>query len=188
MKSNSRAIEIAAFYACYADRLRRIVTANVKASEDVIEDAFQTAWAVLLRREDVSLDVRGMRWLTNVAIHEGWRLASTAREVPIGAFQGLSDDSGDDDVAEPADTLTPGTDEQGIARVEDATRIAYLRRLKPRERQALALKALGYSYEEICDLTNASYTAVNRRLAEGRARLRQIASYRADTSEQSEAD
>jgi DNA-directed RNA polymerase specialized sigma24 family protein len=77
-------------------------------------------------------------------------------------------------VLELPDILTAGTEEQAIARVEDGTRIADLRRLKPREREALTLKALGYSYNEICELTNASHTAVNRRLAEGRARLRKL--------------
>jgi DNA-directed RNA polymerase specialized sigma24 family protein len=40
-------------------------------------------------------------------------------------------------------------------------------RLKPREREALYLKALGHSYHEIAALTDATYTAVNRRLARG---------------------
>jgi DNA-directed RNA polymerase specialized sigma24 family protein len=49
------------------------------------------------------------------------------------------------------------------------------RQLKPREREALFLKALGYSYNEIARLTDSTYTAVNRRLTEGRARLRRLA-------------
>jgi DNA-directed RNA polymerase specialized sigma24 family protein len=68
----------------------------------------------------------------------------------------------------------PAADEQALARIEHAERVADLRTLKPRERRALYLKALGYSYNEICDLTAASYTAVNRRLSEGRARLRAL--------------
>jgi RNA polymerase sigma factor (sigma-70 family) len=50
-----------------------------------------------------------------------------------------------------------------------------LSRLKPDERRALVLFAEGYSYAEICELTNWTYTKVNRCLAEGRARLRVIA-------------
>ena len=42
-----------------------------------------------------------------------------------------------------------------------------------REREALYLKGLGYSYTEIMRLTGASYTAVNRRITEGRAALRE---------------
>jgi DNA-directed RNA polymerase specialized sigma24 family protein len=87
-----------------------------------------------------------MRWLTTVAIREGWRLASTARETPVGAFRGQTHD---DEPPEPANTLRAGTGEQAIARVEQENRMADLRRLKPREREALALKALGYSYKEI---------------------------------------
>ena len=44
--------------------------------------------------------------------------------------------------------------------------------LKPREREALYLFGLGYSYHEIAQITNATYTAVNRRITEGRAALR----------------
>ena len=48
-----------------------------------------------------------------------------------------------------------------------------LARLKPAEREALGLFAIGYSYREICELTGWTYTRVNRCIAEGRARLRE---------------
>jgi DNA-directed RNA polymerase specialized sigma24 family protein len=54
------------------------------------------------------------------------------------------------------------------------TRARALRRLKPDERRALVLKAEGFSYAEICELNGWTYTKVNRCLAEGRARLRQL--------------
>jgi hypothetical protein len=44
-----------------------------------------------------------------------------------------------------------------------------MRALKPRQREALYLKGLGYRYTEIMRLTGATYTAVNRRITEGRA-------------------
>ena len=62
-----------------------------------------------------------------------------------------------------------------VAREQHAQRVNDFARLKPREREALYLKALGHSYQEIAALTNASYTAVNRRINEGRARLRKLA-------------
>jgi hypothetical protein len=40
--------------------------------------------------------------------------------------------------------------------------------LKPQEVRALWLKALGHSYEQICEVTGWTYTKVNRCLAEGR--------------------
>ncbi len=49
-----------------------------------------------------------------------------------------------------------------------------LQRLKPDERRALIMQAEGYSYAEISRLNGWSYTKVNRCLAEGRARLRQL--------------
>ena len=44
-----------------------------------------------------------------------------------------------------------------------------------RERRELYLQALGYSYGEIAALTDSTYTAVNRRVTEGRAKLRRLA-------------
>ena len=63
-------------------------------------------------------------------------------------------------------------------RLEDGERVAraarLLARLKPQERRALALQAAGCSYAEIQAITGWTYTKVNRCLAEGRARLRQL--------------
>jgi DNA-directed RNA polymerase specialized sigma24 family protein len=161
--TSARAEQIAAFYARHADRLQRIVAAHVNAPAHTIEDACQNAWAILMRRDDITLDDRGGRWLTIVAIHEGWRLVSGTHDVPMG-----------DELPEPAGAA-PSADEQAIARIEHAQRVADLRTLKARERRDLYLQALGYRYKEIADLTASSYTAVNRRLAEGRAHLRRLA-------------
>lgn len=57
-------------------------------------------------------------------------------------------------------------------RAERRERVAHsaeaLAALKPQERRALALKAEGYSYEEIRAITGWTYTKVNRCMAEGR--------------------
>ena len=58
-------------------------------------------------------------------------------------------------------------------RVAAASRV--LARLKPDERRAIALQASGCSYAEIQAITGWTYTKVNRCLAEGRARLRELA-------------
>ncbi len=55
-----------------------------------------------------------------------------------------------------------------------ATR-SHLAALKRDERRALSLLALGYSYREICELTGWTYTKVNRCIAEGRTKLRELA-------------
>ncbi|MDQ3730253.1 MAG: sigma-70 family RNA polymerase sigma factor [Actinomycetota bacterium] len=64
--------------------------------------------------------------------------------------------------------------EQAERREWAQARAKTLRRLKPDERRALVLLGEGYSYAEISELTGWSYTKVNRCLAEGRARLRQL--------------
>jgi DNA-directed RNA polymerase specialized sigma24 family protein len=48
-------------------------------------------------------------------------------------------------------------------------RVARFARLKPRERRDLILSAGGFKYPEIAGLTGSTYTAVNRRITEGRA-------------------
>jgi DNA-directed RNA polymerase specialized sigma24 family protein len=53
---------------------------------------------------------------------------------------------------------------------------ALLARLKPDERTALLLLALGYSYREIGELRGWTHTKVNRCLSEGRAALRESGS------------
>lgn len=178
MATSRRAEQIAAFYAQHADRVRRKVAARVKGTaEQIIEDGCQHAWAMLLRRDDITLDERGAAWLATVAIREGWRLASTAREVPMGAFRDHSYE--DLEMGEPP-SPDPGCDEQAIERTEHDRRVADLATLKARERRDLYLLALGYSYSEIAELTDSTYTAVNRRLNEGRAQLRRLARERRD--------
>src|SRR4051812_46411868 len=81
-----RGERIGAFFAAHAARLQDRVRSAARAPEPVIEDACQVAWAVLLRRPDVTLDERGLGWLATVAIREAWH-ASSARELPAGGFQ-----------------------------------------------------------------------------------------------------
>jgi DNA-directed RNA polymerase specialized sigma24 family protein len=59
-------------------------------------------------------------------------------------------------------------------RMLQARRLSDLRMIKPQDRQALYLKALGFRYHEIAALLSITYTAVNRRITEGRRRLRQL--------------
>jgi RNA polymerase sigma factor (sigma-70 family) len=68
----------------------------------------------------------------------------------------------------------PGPHEQ-LERRERVSRVAaLLAALKPNERRAIVLRAEGYSYAEICEITGWTHTKVNRCLAEGRTRLRAL--------------
>jgi RNA polymerase sigma factor (sigma-70 family) len=170
--TSARAEQIATFYAQHAVALQRTVARRAHAPEQTIEDACQNAWATLLRHSDVTLDQRGLAWLATVAAREAWRLASRAREIPAGAY--LAGDPEPGILAEPPGNTTDPAD-QAAAREQHAQCVEDFARLQPREREALYLKALGHSCQEIAALTNASYMAVNRRINEGRARLRKLA-------------
>lgn len=169
--SPDRATAIDAFYREHHRRLERKLAGRIGGvSDDPIEEACQQAWTALLRRPDVRLDRDGMGWLTMVATQEAWR-AARPKDVPTGAYA-LSADRGV--IAEPGAHPGPALDEQIVGRELHRQRVQHLARLKPAERQALGLHAVGCSYSEIGRLTGASYTAVNRRLAEGRVGLRRL--------------
>jgi RNA polymerase sigma factor (sigma-70 family) len=171
--TKTRQDQVGQFFATNADRLRRVVTRNARTNDDIVDDACATAWTKLLRRPEITLDGRGFSWLATVAIHEAWHLhSSRSRETPVGTFQRDSRDDDHDDVCEPVDALATDTENLALDRIQHAVNIQAFATLKPRERQALYLKALGYRYHEICQLTGFSYTAVNRYITEGRRALR----------------
>ena len=164
-----RARELAGFYAEQHRRVIRGVTARVGTVDDaVLDDACTFAWAVLVRRADVRLDRSGVYWLIVVGTRKVWELERLARrERPVGGL--LS-------AAEPGELLEPaGLASEPIDRVialeEHADRVARFQLPSPRERRELFLQAAGYSYAEISTLTGSTYTAVNRRLTEGRRQL-----------------
>ena len=68
-----------------------------------------------------------------------------------------------------------GPDERAERRERVAAAARPSLELKPDERLAIVLQAQGYSYAEIGELCGWTYTKVNRCLAEGRARLREVA-------------
>jgi DNA-directed RNA polymerase specialized sigma24 family protein len=87
-----------------------------------------------------------------VAINEAIALLRRTRgETPVGTFQADARGHDDTDVPEPANADAPGADELALRRIEHAERVVAFRqaKLKPREREALVLQALGYSYQEI---------------------------------------
>ncbi len=142
---------------------------GVVETEDVLQDAYVT----FLRRFEAPPDA-ALPWLMVVIRHRAWQLAARRRrhEAPIaphptdafdpsGHFFALLDER-------------PGPAEQ-LERCEElARRIELFRALKPDERTALALFALGYSYREIAERQGWTYTKVNRCISEGRAALREM--------------
>jgi DNA-directed RNA polymerase specialized sigma24 family protein len=164
---------LAAFYEEHHGRVRRIVASRVNADSHTIEDACAFAWTRLVADEQIVLDRRALCWLTTAASREGWRLTSLVqREAPASGAAARSDHGH----APPADDA--GSGDETLARIEHRERVRIFRTLRCRERRELFLHAIGYRYDEIAAMTGSTYTAVNRRLVEGRAQLRERAAVR----------
>jgi RNA polymerase sigma factor (sigma-70 family) len=126
---------------------------------DDAQDACQRALEILLRRAD-SLDPAGApAWLRTVVKHEALAIRAARRRIVGPAEVDL--DRTEAGELEPADERA--LDGERMGRSTEA-----LARLKPQEVRALVLKAQGYSYREIAEITNWTYTKVNRCLTEGR--------------------
>ena len=149
-------------YRRYHRDLYRAVTGAVRAPKDLIEDACQIAWAILLRVQPDRCVV--FAWLRVVAIHEAYRLLAIERREtkhhPVHPR-----DREQWDVA-----ADPGSLDDAIEAL-DALRV--LASLPQRQREDLALKVAGYSYKEIRARTpGRTMSNVDKSLRKARARAR----------------
>jgi len=129
-----------------------------------VQDACQTAWERLLVHEEVDVQGRGViQWLVITAAREAWKRSGRKRELPFVALSG--DDSGAR--FEPAGDA-PDPLAVVLARDDSRRRLA---RLTDREREFLALQALGLSYTEIAQATGASPRTAERQILRARRKL-----------------
>ncbi len=129
------------------------------ASSHDAEDAYQRATEILLTHRPTGTEEELCRWLRTTTKHEALAInRHRARVVPTGESESVPEPSGGSpdahDLAERFERLHHGAQALG--------------RLKPQEVRCLLLKAEGYSYGEICEMTGFTYTKVNRCLTEGR--------------------
>jgi DNA-directed RNA polymerase specialized sigma24 family protein len=165
--------EIAHLYRQHHRDLQRAVAAAVRAPRELIEDACQNAWTIMLRYQPRR--ATWFAWLRVVAIHEAWQQCARSRnERPAGAF--ISPDASEIGAYEYPDPPADSRDipDQVADRIRHVQRLADLAAIKPTDRRTLYLMGLGYRYAEIMEITGASYTAVNRRVTEGRRALREL--------------
>jgi RNA polymerase sigma factor (sigma-70 family) len=157
---------------CGTAALRRTARRYSLCTDDA-DDALQRALEILLTRADEVEPARVGAWMQVVTRREAQRVrrererllgGADAGELPVGCADHLD--------CLPSDR--PGPAERLERRERAAGALRALAALKPQERRALVLQAQGYSYAEICELTGWTHTKVNRCLAEGRARLRQL--------------
>jgi RNA polymerase sigma factor (sigma-70 family) len=129
------------------------------ATPEDAEDAYQRGVEILLTKAPTTAEDELIPWLRTVVKHEAWALARQRnRAAPVA-----------DDGEVPEQPSEGGLTHDQAERL-DRLRVGAeaMRQLKPQEVRALVLKAEGYSYKQIQDITGWTYTKVNRCLTEGR--------------------
>jgi DNA-directed RNA polymerase specialized sigma24 family protein len=142
------------------DNLQRAVARVVNAPRELIEDACQSAWTIMLRRQPDRATI--FAWLRVVAIHEAYRLSAAERTAHL---EDLGHSQRWDAVI--ADRVS----------IDDALEVrralVCIAELPARQRQDLSLRVAGFSYREIARITgDRTYTNVNKHLRKARARIR----------------
>ena len=132
------------------------------ATPEDAEDAYQRAFEILLTKAPTTREEELVPWLKTVVKHEAFALRRQRdRHSPVTDDGELGDRG----------TAAAATHDQAERMERLHQGAEALRRLKPQEMRALLLKAEGYSYAEIGEITGWSYTKVNRCLTEGRRAL-----------------
>jgi hypothetical protein len=144
--------------------LHRAVSGTVQAPRELIEDACQTAWAILLRCQPERDAV--FAWLRVVAVHEAYRLLAIDRR--DARLERLRPQDGDwHEVMAGPRSLDDA--------VEALEALRALASLPERGRIDLALKVAGYSYEEIRAQTpGRTRTNLSKSLVKARAGIRRM--------------
>jgi RNA polymerase sigma factor (sigma-70 family) len=140
------------------------------ANDDDAEEALQDSFLIFIEKADPDALENPVGWLTLVLKRECW----ARRRRMLRASAGQEADPSLGEVGFVLDNFEhPGQGPQEMAELGERVRLTrkLLAQLKPDERRALSLKALGYSYTEIGELTGWTHTKINRCMAEGRKRL-----------------
>lgn len=148
----------------------RQVARRYSLCEDDAEDAYQRALEILLVKAPSDRPRELIRWMKTVVKHEALAIRHY-RERLLGV--------GEDGTGDPIARIATGNAGPGerLERSEQVGRSREaLRALKPAELRSLTLLAAGYSYAEIGEITGFSHTKVNRCIAEGRERFRDLLS------------
>jgi RNA polymerase sigma factor (sigma-70 family) len=141
-----------------ADSLLRVARRYSLCPDDA-HDAYQRGLEILIRHAPRLDPERAAGWLHTVVKHEALAINRSRRRM-------LGSAEVDPDALEASTTDSP--EERVLATDRVARSAEALHGLKPQEVRALWLRALGHSYEQICEITGWTYTKTNRCLAEGR--------------------
>ncbi len=131
---------------------------------DDAHDAYQRTVEILVRRMRSDPPAQPLAWLRTVLRHEALAIRAE-RDRLLSRSESDLDRQRDRLVEDPAERAV------GFERLRHTAEA--LRALKPQEVTALALRAEGLSYREICARTGWTYTRTNRAVTEGRRALRE---------------
>jgi RNA polymerase sigma factor (sigma-70 family) len=125
---------------------------------DDAEDAYQRALEILLTKAPPITGDALVRWMQTVTKREALAVRRQRERLLGGPRTPSQDEDADRDPLEFIASESPGPNDR-LARRERVTRSGEaLQTLKPQEVRALTLKAQGYSYAEIGEMTGWSYT------------------------------
>lgn len=133
------------------------------------EDAYQRSLEILLTKAPPLKGDSMVRWMQVVTKREALAVRKQRERLLSGGHS--VDDEDDRDPFESIPSDTDGPTERVARRERVARSREALRSLKPQEVRALTLKAQGYTYTEIGEMTGWSHTKINRCMAEGRKRF-----------------
>ena len=139
---------------------------------DDAEDAYQRALEILLTKAPPIGGDNLVRWMQTVTKRE----ALGVRRQRERLLSAPRPPAGEED-RDPLDAIAsegPEPDERAASKERVARSGEALRALKPQEVRALTLKAEGYSYAEIGEITGWTHTKINRCMAEGRKRFLEV--------------
>ena len=139
---------------------------------DDAEDAYQRGLEILLTKAPPIDGDALVRWMQVVTKREALAVRRQ-RERLLSSPRAPGGDE-DRDPLESIASESPQPTDQAESRERVARSGEALRALKPQEIRALTLKAQGYSYKEIGEITGWSYTKINRCMAEGRKRFLEV--------------
>ncbi len=144
----------------------RAAARRVSLCADDADDACQRALLILLTKAPPLPPATLLAWMRTVTRREALAVRRARERLLAGA--------GDGNVPDRLFSEHPEVPERFERRELMVERLRSLTILKPDERRAIVLQARGYSYAEITAITGWTHTKVNRCLAEGRARLREL--------------
>jgi RNA polymerase sigma factor (sigma-70 family) len=147
-----------------------------------VDDALSDASVAFLRFYDGPAGVDALRYMMVCVKTAAWAISRRRRRIEErDADPAVSEEAylrHVDRIPDPDQEI-----DERYARIESVRRGKdLLAQLKPDERTAIAMFAYGFSYEEIGRQKGWSYRKVNRCLAEGRERLRELLGAEGDAS------